>query len=61
ELEKESVHLIEATDSPEQVAARILAWSREDPAHRLRSRVRQRYTWDMIFTREIEPLLTYNG
>ncbi len=42
---------------PTQLAERLLAWAEGDPIHRMRRRVRQRYTWDAIFHRAIKPLL----
>ncbi len=44
-------------EAPERLAARILAWAEGSPVHRLRRRVRQRYTWQAIFRRDIEALL----
>jgi glycosyltransferase involved in cell wall biosynthesis len=45
------------TDSPDDLAARILTWAEGSPVHRLRRRVSQDYTWQAIFHRDIEPLL----
>ena len=47
--------------TPEHLAKRILAWSRGSQVHRLRRRVRQNYTWQAIFSRDIEPLLPRTG
>jgi glycosyltransferase involved in cell wall biosynthesis len=44
-------------EAPDRLAARILAWAEGSPVHRLRRRVRQNYTWQAIFRRDIEPLL----
>jgi glycosyltransferase involved in cell wall biosynthesis len=46
-----------ADQNPVQVAGQILAWAKESPLHRLRRRVRQRYTWRAIFQRDIRPML----
>jgi glycosyltransferase involved in cell wall biosynthesis len=51
------VMLIDRNDDPDALADRLLAWAENSPVHRLRRRVRQRYTWQAIFRREIEPLL----
>lgn len=40
-----------------QVAAIILEWIQSSPVHRLKRRVRQRYTWEKIFERDIKPML----
>jgi glycosyltransferase involved in cell wall biosynthesis len=57
ELGGADVVLFDKTDDPSHVAARLLAWAENSPVHRLRRRVRQNYTWQAIFERDIEPLL----
>ena len=57
EIGGEDVILFDATDDPAGVAERILAWARQSPVYRLRRRVRQNYTWEAIFHRDIVPLL----
>jgi mannosylglucosylglycerate synthase len=49
--------VFDEAEDPGQLADRILNWSRETRVHRLRRRVRQRYTWEAILARDIEPLL----
>jgi hypothetical protein len=39
------------------MAKQILTWAESDPVYRLRRRVRQSYTWNAIFQRDISPLL----
>ncbi|MGC9336004.1 MAG: glycosyltransferase, partial [Anaerolineae bacterium] len=51
------VTLISPDTDPEAIADRILSCVEETPLHRLRRRVRQRYTWQAIFQRHIKPLL----
>jgi glycosyltransferase involved in cell wall biosynthesis len=51
------VILFDKSDEPGHLAARLLAWAEGNPVHRLRRRVRQNYTWQAIFRRDIEPLL----
>lgn len=58
EVGVECVHLIPPGESPEQVARRMIDWAVGDVEQRLRRRVRQRFTWQAIFERDIEPLLT---
>jgi glycosyltransferase involved in cell wall biosynthesis len=48
----------EAGEASDRLAERILSWAAESPMHRLRRRVRQTYTWQEIFRRDIRPLLT---
>jgi glycosyltransferase involved in cell wall biosynthesis len=45
-------------EAPERLAARLLDWAGASPVQRLRRRVRQGYTWQVIFRRDIEPLLS---
>jgi glycosyltransferase involved in cell wall biosynthesis len=49
--------LLGTDDDPARLAERILRWAEHSPVHRLRQRVRQNYTWQAIFCRDIEPLL----
>jgi len=57
EIGGEDVMLFDTSREPADLADRILAWSETDPVHRLRRRVRQDYTWQAIFERDIKPLL----
>jgi len=47
-----------ATQAPDRTAEAIVGWAEESPIHRLRRRVRQSFTWDAIFRRDIAPLLS---
>jgi mannosylglucosylglycerate synthase len=44
-------------ESPAHLAERILAWAAGNSVYQLRRRVRQTYTWQEIFRRDIRPLL----
>jgi glycosyltransferase involved in cell wall biosynthesis len=57
EIGGEDVVVIDPGDAPERIAERILSLVGESPVHRLRSRIRQEYTWGRIFERDIKPLL----
>lgn len=57
EIGGHDVHLFDASDGAEHTASRIVEWSESSPTHQLRRRVRQRYTWQAIFQRDIEPLV----
>jgi glycosyltransferase involved in cell wall biosynthesis len=57
EIGGDDVILFDLDESPDHLAARILAWAGGSAVHRLRRRVRQSYTWQAIFRRDIEPLL----
>ncbi len=61
EIGGKDVILFDKDEDPAHLANRILAWSMESPVHRLRRRVRQNYTWQAIFARDIEPLLPRAG
>jgi glycosyltransferase involved in cell wall biosynthesis len=57
EIGAQDVTVFDASQEPAQTAGQILAWAEKSPQYRLRRRVRQRYTWDVIFQRNIRPLL----
>ncbi|MCO6453426.1 MAG: glycosyltransferase family 4 protein [Caldilineales bacterium] len=42
---------------PESLASKMIVWLETQPTFQLRRRVRQQYTWQAIFRRDIEPLL----
>ena len=58
EIGADDVILFDLDETPEQVAQRIVARIESDPVCRLRRLVRQQYTWQAIFERDILPLLT---
>ncbi len=55
------VTLFDTAEDPAHLARRILTWVEQSPVHRLRRRVRQKYTWSAIFHRDIKPLLDGEG
>ncbi len=57
EIGGDDVVIFSESDEPAEVAGRLLAWAEGSPVHRLRRRVRERYTWEAIFRRQIQPLL----
>ncbi len=57
EIAPDEAILFDADTSAEELATRILDWANENRVHRLRRRIRQQYTWEAIFRRDIEPLL----
>ena len=57
ELGGEDVMIFDPTLDPGQLAEQLLVLAQEDPVHRLRRRVRQSFTWESIFHRDIAPLL----
>lgn len=61
EIGGEGAILFDADEDPTHVAELILAWVERSPAHRLRRRTRQNYTWRAIFQRDIKPLLKHKG
>jgi glycosyltransferase involved in cell wall biosynthesis len=61
EIGGEDVTMFDATKEPAEVAEQLLSWAEGNPLHRLRQQVRQSYTWDAIFDRDIKPLLEGDG
>jgi glycosyltransferase involved in cell wall biosynthesis len=57
EIGGSDVIIFDAAQDSTQVAKQILTWAESDPVYRLRRRVRQSYTWNAIFQRDIKPLL----
>ncbi|MBI4786223.1 MAG: glycosyltransferase family 4 protein [Chloroflexi bacterium] len=53
----DSVQTIAPDETPDAVAARMRAWAEQELQPRLQRRVRQDYTWQAIFEREIAPLI----
>jgi glycosyltransferase involved in cell wall biosynthesis len=49
--------IFDADQDPARLGQQLLTWAEENPVHRLRRRVRQYYSWDSIFQRDIKPLL----
>ena len=60
EIGLDDVVLFNLDETPDSLAERILDWADRNQIHRLRRRVRQNYTWQAIFHRDIEPLLGGN-
>ena len=50
-------YLIKPDEFAESVAARIRNWAELDQAYRLRRQVRQRFTWQAIFSSKLLPLI----
>jgi glycosyltransferase involved in cell wall biosynthesis len=57
EIGREDVNTFDWDQEPGAVADQILGWAESSPVHRLRRRVRRKYTWQAIFERDIKPLL----
>jgi len=61
EIGGKDVFTFAESDSPEKVAGLIESWAASSPVHRFRRRVRQGYTWQALFDRDILPLLNGHG
>jgi glycosyltransferase involved in cell wall biosynthesis len=61
EIGGEDVIIFDTDQDPARLAERLLSWAEENPIQRLRRRVRQHYTWNAIFYRDIKPLLDGEG
>lgn len=57
EIAGENAILIDPAGSPEEIAQTLAAWANGSQVHCLRRAVRQNYTWQALFRRQIEPLL----
>jgi glycosyltransferase involved in cell wall biosynthesis len=57
EIGASDVILFDAEDPPHRLAGRILSWASRSRTYRMRRRVRQNYTWQTIYERDIKPLL----
>jgi glycosyltransferase involved in cell wall biosynthesis len=57
EIGGEEVLRFELDQAPDRLARRLLAWAEDDDRLRLARRTRQKFTWQAIFRRDIEPLL----
>jgi glycosyltransferase involved in cell wall biosynthesis len=51
------VIIFDADQEPTELAQQILKWVEKNSIYLMRRRVRQNYTWDSIFQRDIKPLL----
>jgi glycosyltransferase involved in cell wall biosynthesis len=61
EIGGKRVTVFDANLDPDQLAEQLMIWSEDNPLHRLRRQVRQSYTWEAIFDRDIKPLLEGDG
>lgn len=57
EIGAENVVIFDGEAQPQEIAALIIEKIQDSPVHRHRRRVRQRYTWQAIFERDIKALL----
>lgn len=57
EIGRQDIYQFDKKVSPEKVADLIQGWAEKNPVRRFRQRVRQNYTWQTIFDRDILPLL----
>ncbi len=57
EIGAEQVSIFAAERSPERLADAILELVESNPLSRFRRSVRQNYTWEALFQRQLEPLL----
>jgi mannosylglucosylglycerate synthase len=57
EIGRNDVVTFKADGDPDEIADQILSWAASSLEYRLRKRVRERYTWEAIFQRDIIPLL----
>ncbi len=53
----ELANYFELNDDPSEIALRIFNFLEKDKSSQMRKRVRQNFTWEGIFTNQIEPLI----
>ncbi|MGE5618878.1 MAG: glycosyltransferase [Sphingomonadaceae bacterium] len=58
EIGLDAVHYFDLEEKPAAVAERIRAWMQGDGVYRLRKRVLAHYSWESVFARLIEPLVS---
>ena len=61
EIARDDVHLIDVEKPAQATAAQIIEWAVQNPAQRLRRRIRQGFTWNAIFDQKILPLIRAVG
>ncbi|MFP4344424.1 MAG: glycosyltransferase [Anaerolineales bacterium] len=61
EIGRDAVAVFDAALPAEEIAEAIHEWAQASAVHRMRCRVRRRYTWEAIFHRDIKPLLQQGG
>jgi len=61
EIGGQDVVFFDSNLDPDELAGHLMTWAEDNPLHRLRQQVRQFYTWDAIFDRDIKPLLGGGG
>lgn len=57
EIGGEDVYRFDSDEGPEAVAEEIMKWAESDRIHQFRRRVRQKFTWEAIYTYRLEDLL----
>jgi glycosyltransferase involved in cell wall biosynthesis len=57
EIGGRDVLLLDLQAGPEGAVEQVLLWMQSSLVYHLRKRVRERYTWQAIFRRQIQPLL----
>jgi glycosyltransferase involved in cell wall biosynthesis len=60
EIARDKVLRIGENEDPPRLARRVIDWATQNQVLQLRRRVRQDYTWEAIFRKKIEPLIS-NG
>lgn len=56
EIAFEDAFVFSLNTSPDMLVEQLLNWMEENPQFRLRNRVKQEYTWEVIYQKDIRPL-----
>jgi glycosyltransferase involved in cell wall biosynthesis len=58
EIGQSDMHLVDISAAPANAAQVILDWVKHDPLYHLQRKTRENFTWEQIFHKQIEPLLS---
>lgn len=53
----ELANYFELTDNPDSIALKIFEFLENDKSIQLKKKVRQKYTWEGVYSGQIEPLI----
>ncbi len=57
EIGQQDIHTIDIHKPAADTAQQIIAWANASQTHHMRRKVRQSYTWEALFHRQIKPLV----
>ena len=57
EIAQSDIYLLDIHSKPADAAKMILGWAANDPVYHLRKKIRENFTWEQIFKKQIKSLL----